>query len=217
MVDREPLGPFCLGIEAMLVGPARRARRRTSRAAAGAPRPRPSLELSRAYSRIVSSIRKRSSPIGFRRLESTSAARRSRSALADLLRGLEREAPGEDREPLKELLGRSLEQVVAPLDRRAQRALALGSVTRAACQQRESRVEPLEQQSGARSFVRAAASSTASGSPSRRRQIASMVESGISSRPNARARSTKRAAASIDEAAQADTRVRPTRAAASGW
>ena len=45
--------------------------------------------------------------------------------------------------------------------------------------------------------MRAAASSIASGRPSRRRQIASTVASGASSRPTARARSTKSAAASL--------------------
>ena len=53
--------------------------------------------------------------------------------------------------------------------------------------------------SGASSFVRAAASSTASGRPSTRLQIDSTVVSGTSSRPIARARSTKRAVASRSE------------------
>ena len=61
--------------------PARPDRRRSRRAAHGARRSRrmPSSRSS-AYSRIVSSIRKRSSPTGFSRLESTSVARVSRSA-----------------------------------------------------------------------------------------------------------------------------------------
>ena len=41
-----------------------------------------------------------------------------------------------------------IEQVVAPLDRRAQRALALGHIARAAGQERENRVEALEEQLG---------------------------------------------------------------------
>ncbi len=48
------------------------------------------------------------------------------------------------------------------------------------------------------SFVRAAASSRASGRPSTRLQIASIVMSGASSRPTCRARSTKSALASPD-------------------
>lgn len=62
-----------------------------------------------------------------------------------------------------------------------------------------------------RSFVRAAASSTASGRPSRRRQIASTMESGASSRPITRARSTKRAAPSPAGSGSVDTHARQTR------
>ena len=63
-----------------------------------------------------------------------------------------------------------VEQLVAPVDRRAQRLLALGQVAGAAAQQLE-RQERRGAPCGACSRVRAAASSIASGRPSSRRQI----------------------------------------------
>ena len=72
----------------------------------------------------------------------------SRSALADLLRGREREAAAKTESRAKSSWTARIEQVVAPLDRRAQRALALGRVARAARQERESRVEALEEPLG---------------------------------------------------------------------
>ena len=60
---------------------------------------------------------------------------------------------------------------MAPVERRAQRPLAVGQVARAADEQVERLVEPLAIASGGRSFERAAASSIASGSPSSRAQI----------------------------------------------
>ena len=59
------------------------------------------------------------------------------AGVADGFRALERAAAGEDREAAKErLLGRR-QQVVAPLDRPAQRLLAFRQVARAAGQQLE--------------------------------------------------------------------------------
>ena len=69
---------------------------------------------------------------------------------ADRLRGVEREAAGEDREPREEPARVVVEQVDAPLDRRAQRALALGDVARAARQQRQPLLEPREDRGRAR-------------------------------------------------------------------
>ena len=60
----------------------------------------------------------------------------------------ERKAAGEHGEPCEQVFAPRVEQVVAPLDRGAQRALALGRVARTTCQQRESRVEALEQELG---------------------------------------------------------------------
>ena len=66
----------------------------------------------------------------------------------------------------------SVEQVVAPGDRVAQRLLARRQVARAAGEQRQPALEPGQQRpAGESSVIRAAASSIASGSPSRRRQI----------------------------------------------
>ena len=91
--------------------------------------------------------------------------------VADCLGRLERAAPAEDRESPEEPLLVLVEQVVRPGDRRSQRRVALVGV---ACPLRAGRVAAsmsLEQHgSGARSFVRAAASSTASGRWSRRAQ-----------------------------------------------
>ena len=199
MVELEPRGPLGLGVEAVRRTPARRARRSTPRAVAGAPSASPtSSSRSRAYSRIVSSIRKRSSPIGFTRLEVDERREGVEVGVADLLGSLEREAAGEDGEAREELAARGVEEVVAPLDRRAQRALALGRVARAARQQRERRVEALEQRARARgaSSARPRARSPAGGRRGGGRSP-STVASGASSRPTARARSTKSAAASL--------------------
>ncbi len=65
--------------------------------------------------------------------------------VADLLRGGERGAAREDGESGEELLACRVEEVVAPLDRRAERALALRRVAGAAGQQGKSRVEALEE------------------------------------------------------------------------
>ena len=60
------------------------------------------------------------------------------------------------------------EQVVAPFDRRAERALALRGVARAAVRSGSARSSRASSASGERSLVRAAASSIASGRPSSR-------------------------------------------------
>ena len=73
------------------------------------------------------------------------ASRAARARLAaNRLGGVEREPAGEDREPREEPARFVVEEIDAPLDRRAQRALALGDVARAARQQRQSLLEPRE-------------------------------------------------------------------------
>ena len=72
-------------------------------------------------------------------------AERVELGFADLLGGLERAAAGEDGQAGEELLLGLVEQVVAPGDRRPQRLLALRGVARAAGQQRQPVLEPLEQ------------------------------------------------------------------------
>ena len=146
MVELDPCRPLRPRRRTGARTPARRARRRTSRDAAVARRSRPRPPGARsAYSRIVSSIRKRSSPIGFRRLESTSAARPSRSASHTSSAASSGKLPAKTASRAKRSFARRVEEVVAPLDRRAQRALTLGRVTRAAREERESRVEALEE------------------------------------------------------------------------
>ena len=125
------------------------------------------------------------------------ARRASPARIADRLRCLEAPAAGEHREPGHELLLLSVEELVAPFDRRAQRLLALraGPAHRpvrsaSRCSSRSSRA------SGGRSFTRAAASSIASGRPSSRRQISATAPLDAKSGRTARARSANRAAAS---------------------
>ena len=90
---------------------------------------------------------------------------------ADRLRRLDREASSEDREAPEELLLRGDEELVAPLDRGAQRLLLAGA-SRALEVRSGSRCSSRRSSSsGSRSATRAAASSIASGSPSSRRQI----------------------------------------------
>jgi hypothetical protein len=62
--------------------------------------------------------------------------------VANGLRRAEREAAGEHRQPLEELLLVRPEQLVAPLDRRAQRALACRGVARLAGEERQAPLEP---------------------------------------------------------------------------
>ena len=85
------------------------------------------------------------SPSGGRRLLTTSDSSVVEVGVADGLRRLEREASPEHRELPEELLLVRLEQLVAPLDRRAQRSLPRRSVARARREQRQPPVEPREQ------------------------------------------------------------------------
>ena len=66
-------------------------------------------------------------------------------AAADGLGGVERAAAGEDGEAREERLLVRAEQVVAPVDRRAERLLAGGQVARAAGEEVEALLEPREQ------------------------------------------------------------------------
>ena len=125
-----------------------------------------------------------------RRLFSTSDCRVSRSASADLFGRFERAAAREDGEAGEELLLLGCEQVVAPLDGRAERLLAgvesRPPLSRSRRSERRSRIWR-----GESAFALAAASSTASGSESRRTQ-----SSAISSLGSSCARSQKRETAS---------------------
>ena len=127
--------------------------------------------------------------------------------VADGCRRLEAAAADEDRQAAKQRLLVRLEQVVAPGDGVAQRLLAGRRVARAARQQLESTLERPEHRAWRRAVaMRAAASSMASGSPSRRRQISDTATafSSFSAKSGltALARSTNRRTASL--AASAD-------------
>ena len=101
---------------------------------------------------------------------------------AHVLGRYEWERAREDREAGEQLAAPRVEQLVAPLDRRAHCLLALGARVHRRSGDRAP-VESFESRPAASKFVRAAASSTASGRPSRRRQISSTV---ASVRPRAR-------------------------------
>ena len=64
---------------------------------------------------------------------------------ANALCGVQRPAPGEHCEPQEQVLLQRLEQVVAPIDRRAHGALSLGCVVRASLEQLQGVFEPFEQ------------------------------------------------------------------------
>src|SRR5438876_2697496 len=102
-----------------------------------------------AYSRIVSSmrIRPRSET---HEVVLDEALQRAEHALdllvrADALRRRDRPAAGEDREPGEERPLRRVEQVVAPCDRRRQRALAVRQIRNASADDVEPVHEPFEQ------------------------------------------------------------------------
>ena len=129
-------------------------------AGSASPRRRAS-SCSAAYSRIVSSSRKRGSPSAVSstrtRLWSASAIRPSRTSTAELgrrpadrLGRVEVAAAGEDRQPVEQPPRAVVEQVVAPGDRAAQRLLALGQVARAGRQDVELVLEPGEDRVGRR-------------------------------------------------------------------
>ena len=79
------------------------------------------------------------------RLCSTSVAISSRSAPAIASAASSVNEPRKTDSRRNAACSSEVEQVVAPLDRRAQRPLALGQVARAAGEERERRVEPLQQ------------------------------------------------------------------------
>jgi hypothetical protein len=66
----------------------------------------------------------------------------------DRLGGVEGEGAAKDGEPAEGSLSGGVEQVVAPFDRRAQRSLPLGQIDRAAREQRQRRVQALQQCGG---------------------------------------------------------------------
>ena len=85
-------------------------------------------------------------------------------AFAHPLRRVQREAAAEHRHPEKKVTLRVAQQLSAPLDRGAKRALTLGTVSRAPDEERQRPVQPLEEvAAGVRTRSRAAASSSASG------------------------------------------------------
>ena len=106
---------------------------------------------------------------------STSATSRSSTSTGvdvaaggDLLGRVEREAAGEHREAPEHRALALGQQLVAPVDRRLQRLLAGQHRARAAGEQPEAVVEPGRDLLDRSPRTRAAASSTASGMPSRR-------------------------------------------------
>ena len=86
--------------------------------------------------------------------------------VGDVARLLQRAAAGEDAQGAKSALLLGLEEVVRPGDGRRERALAGVDIARAAREQRQTLIEPLEDRARGERAVRAAASSIASGSSS---------------------------------------------------
>ena len=129
---------------------------------------------------------------------------RVQARAGDRLRRLHRRAPGEHRQAREARLFARVEQLVAPVDRRAQRALARRRVARRAPSAPTAASRRSAISAGQSNPQRAAASSIASGSPSTRRQISATAAALPSSRPNpgscARARSQNNATASAASA-----------------
>jgi hypothetical protein len=81
--------------------------------------------------------------VGGRKLARLSFTPRiQRHSLRDRFRGLEGEAPREDRKSPKERLFVERQEVVAPGDRSSERLLSLGQITRAMHKQRQTAIEP---------------------------------------------------------------------------
>ena len=101
------------------------------------------------------------------RLQVDDVAGFDRTARTDRFSGLQRPAAREHREALEQLRARFVEQIVAPVDQRAQRLLARQRGAVAGRQQLEAVVQTLQRSSPTDSArARAAASSIASGMPS---------------------------------------------------
>ena len=175
----------------------------TARAAAGFART--GRACSAAYSRIVSSMRKRGSPSGRsswrRRLFSRSASSSSSLASQTASAASSVQPPAKTASRANRRLLVVVEQLVAPVDRAAQRLLAGPGRSRGppvSSARRSSSRSSIAW--GVSSWTRAAASSIASGSPSSRAQISATrgAFSSVSAKSAAhrRARSTKRATAS---------------------
>ena len=168
--DRE--GGLGTGSAEASVGASRRARERTRDVDSRRPLPPPaSTSRSAARWRTISSILKRPSPAGCRRLAVDEHLerlhrRRRRSPRPPRPRS-RRERPT----PARRGALRRADQVVAPVDRRADRALPLGDVTRASRQGVEATAKPLEQRRRARaaSSGRRPARARAAGRRRRRR------------------------------------------------
>ena len=104
-----------------------------------------------ALSRVLADGLEHEEPVVAHRLEQAEIDQRSERIdvrFGDLLRRRQREAPGEDREAREEPFGALVEQVVAPLDGRPERALPLRRVARALGEQGERRVETPKERLG---------------------------------------------------------------------
>jgi hypothetical protein len=97
---------------------------------------------------------------------------------ADCLRGLRRKASSEDGQAAEQLLLVSLEKLVAPLDSRAQRTLALRGVAQARREERQPPLEPREKLVRIEERDACGRDSIASGSPSSRRQMSPTASAG---------------------------------------
>ena len=191
--------------------PPRRVRGSAPRVGARALRPRPSrASRSAAYSRIVSSIQKRSS-VWRRRLLSTSDCSMSRSASATSSAASSVQPPREDGEAGEEAL--LLRRRAARSSTRSSRAACagaragLGRRRSGAAGAASSRSRICAEESA---FTRAAASSSASGRSSRRRQISETASSPLEvglDRP--RSRQEEADALLVHEAAAPGTPARP--------
>ena len=161
---------------------------------------------SAAYWRMVSSSRRRAPGHDQRLVDQPRDQPRDPAAVdgaagADLLGGLQGEAAGEDGQAPEEHALLAGEQVVAPVDGGAQRLLARARRAAATGQDVEAVAEACRDLVERERATRAAASSMASGMPSRRRQMSSIVASsaGRAEPGAAAARSTNRRPASASD------------------
>ena len=128
-----------------------------------------------------------------------SASAGAASGPAHGLGGRLSDAAGKNAQPREHVAPLRGQQLIAPGDRVAQRPLPRRQVARPACQERQAPLELESSSPGDSSSAWAAASSIASGSPSRRRQIAAtsmaLALSTSKRAPTARARSANNATA----------------------
>ena len=149
---------------------------------------------SRAYSLIVSSMEKRS-PERRTRLFSTSDWSSVDVGFCYLLRRLERQPPTKMARQAKRRLS-SPPGLVAPLDRGVHGSLTLRRVVRSTGEKGQALLGRSRSCVGGSAFVRTAASSTASGRQSSRRQISRTASSGSATAARSRKRPTASSSAS---------------------